>query len=124
MVNFETLKLIETLNEFASKSNNGFLPFSKVKSYETMNEYVVYDDSQYDEQNDGDKSYRIIKRACPLNGQRDITSYYDNSFVDGDVVFRLIESVTDTGVVERYIEATVLNQDETIIVKQGKWSIH
>lgn len=81
MINVETIRFIDMLNDLARKTTKGFVPFSKYTGQEEYENCVIYDDHSYIK----DVGYRIPQNMCVFPEHHDIIGYYDGSSWQGRV---------------------------------------
>lgn len=112
MINVETIKFVQMLDELAALSKNGILPFDNAKEGE-LRDKIYYDAKNKDEQG----YYRVVLDACivddPQCYHHDIISYYDSLEYSVRVV---IDEES-----EPYISVQLLISEDTIIIENGTW---
>ena len=113
MINIPTLKMMSLLNDLAEMSNDGIIPFSKVK--EAVGDPIVYDDSESD-----DIGFRVVLDKCVEEEHSDIISYYDEyPGIAGEFKIR----VSEQGVEENapFVLVTFPDNASEIVIENGKW---
>ena len=111
MINVETIKFVNMLNELAELSANGIEGFSRATS-ETIHTKLFYDDISSDE----NRLFRIVLDACIINEHHDITAYYDSYTNE-----YTIRAVVDEGF-EPYIIVHLSESGEEIEIENGSWN--
>lgn len=118
MINIETVKFIQMLNELTELMENGVAEFSEA-TQETLHTKLFYDKSKIDE-ND---RYPIVLDACliddPDSYHHDVISYYE-SYVDDDYTVRVDLGDPEEGE-EPYLEVSLAVSDESVVVQPGRW---
>lgn len=110
MINVETIKFVNMLNELAELSANGIEGFSKATS-ETIYTKLFYDDISSRE----NKRYKIVLQALLIDGH-EICSYYDSYTNE-----YTIRAVVDEGF-EPYIIVHLSESGEEIEIENGSWN--
>ena len=112
MINVETIKFVQMLDELAVLSKNGILPFENVKEGE-LHEKVYYDSRIKDELG----NYKVVLDACVVDDPQcyhhDIISYYDSLEYNVRVV---IDKES-----EPYISIKLLISKDIIVIENGTW---
>ena len=112
MINIETIRFIQMLDELAILSSKGVEPFENAKE-DTWRDKIYYDAEAPDK--DG---YRIVLDACVVDDPQcyhhDIISYYDS----GNLEYQIRVIVDDEGA---YIVVQMLISEDTIVVENGAW---
>lgn len=112
MINVETIKFVQMLDELAVLSKNGILPFENAKEGE-LHKKVYYDSRIEDEQG----NYKVVLDACVVDDPQcyhhDIISYYDSLEYNVRVV---IDKES-----EPYISVKLLISEEIIVIENGTW---
>lgn len=109
MINIETIKFVNMLNNLAKLSVNGIEGFSKATA-KNFNTKLFYDDISSDE----NRLFKIVLDAC-MNDHNDIVCYYDNYTNE-----YTIRAVVDEGS-EPYIIVQLSESGEIIEIENGTW---
>lgn len=115
MVNIETVKFIKAVEELAQLSNNGIKPFTEA-TLENRNDFVFYDKNK----KNINGSYKICLDMCLAENHHDVISYYEDYKGISNSINEFIYGVIIDDDGNKYIEIK-LNDDEYIIVEDGKW---
>lgn len=110
MINVETIKFLNMLNELAEMSANGIEEFSNATS-ETFREKVFYNEKKEDENG----QYKIVLDACLSPEHHDAVSYYGEYATEYTV--RIVIDEND----KPYIEVRLIYSGEEIIIENGHW---
>lgn len=115
MVNFETIKMLASIEKLAALSVNGFMPLSKATP-EDKDNFILYDDVSSNRSDSGD--YLVVIDSVIDEIHRDAVSYLRGENYEASVEFekgkphvRLFgDDFTEEGIVEHLI-----------IIEDGCW---
>ena len=117
MINIETIKFVNMLNELADLSNEGIEPFENATE-ETYRTKVFYDSRHFEEE----EGYKVVLDACILDdpdcNHHDILSYYDSGSLEYKIRVKFDEDDEESG---PYICVELLLSEEIIVVENGRW---
>lgn len=117
MINVETIKFVNMLNELAALSNNGIEPFENATE-ETYRNQVFYDTRLAEDE----KVYRVVLDACicddPDCYHHDVISYYDSDSFEYKIRVKFDDEDKETGA---YICVELSLSEEIIVIENGHW---
>ena len=117
MINIETIKFVNMLNELAELSNEGIEPFENATE-DTYRTKVFYDSRHFE----GEEGYKVVLDAClcddPDCYHHDIISYYDSNNLEYKILVKFDEDDEESG---PYICVELLLSEEIIVVENGRW---
>ena len=114
MINIETIKFMQMLDELAAKTVNRFIPFSAAAASD-LHTSIVYDETKPDENG----FFPIVHDACIVDDPtcllHDIISYYDSDSEEYTARVDLVEGMPPSIVVD------LLLSEAQIAIYEGKW---
>ena len=114
MINVETIKFINLLNDLATLGAEGIKSFSDA-TRETIYDLLYY----YNESPDEDGHFPIVRDSCVVDDpdyyHHDIISYYDSD--SEEYTIRVV--FDDDGI--PFIQVKLILSDEEIIIEHGRW---
>ena len=114
MINVETIKFLDMLNELAELSKGGFDDFSNATQANWRTK-VFYDAKKAD-----DGRFPIVLNACVIDDpecyHHDVIDYYDSASKEftARVVFNEDEE-------EPFIQVDLILSEEQIVIENGRW---
>ena len=114
MINVETIKFVNMLNELAELSKNGIVPF--VEANEENKATKIFFDQNSHDQNGGYKvvlDSRVIDE--PDTYHHDIVSYYDSGNFEYQIRAYISKDSTP------YVSVNLLISGDIIIIQDGTW---
>ena len=114
MINIETIKFVNMLNELAGLSKNGIVPFYEATE-ENKNTKIFYDQNSLDKEN----GYRVVLDCCIVDDHNcyhhDVISYYDSDSFEYQIRVYIDEDSTS------YVSVNLLISGDIIIIQDGTW---
>ena len=119
MINIETIKFINLLDELAALSENGINPFEDATE-ETYKTQIFYDSRQ----REGEKGFRVVLDACVFDDPKcyhhDIISYYDSNSTEYQIRV-MIDEDDELDIHDIWVVVKLLYSDIEIVVENGRW---
>ena len=118
MINFETIRFIEMLNELSDLYRKGVLPFSDATE-QNQYDYLFYDDSSEEIDEHGLCRYRLVYEAIIDQDHHDIECYYGKPGVFN--VRLCIADDVDLDEIYGAIEISLLTENYLFVIDEDGW---
>lgn len=113
MINVETIKFINLMNELAQRSANGIDDFANATeetySHNGTPTKIWFDQEASEEEGE----FSVVLDACVCEGHHDAICYYGN----GEYTVRVV----DDGEGSLYVRVHLLGSNEMIHIHDGEW---